>query len=132
MGDHAKRCQKLVLDLLLPKADGGKQVMDLGPCELPIFDFYPASWSKYCCDKFGYDPVSTQKWTRARALFVAHEATARSMQYVREDFGPLPIHAGRKVKNTAHKEFVARFTAEKLAGKSPGLLALLAPNIEYS
>lgn len=130
--DHAKRCQKLVQDLLLPDSDGGKKTMNLGPSELPVPDFYPANWSNYSCDKFGYDPESTQKWTRSRPLFFAHEATARSMQYVREDFGPLPIHSGRKLKDAVHKEFASHFVAEKLAGKDRSLLALLAPNTEYS
>jgi hypothetical protein len=90
--DHQMRCQKLVKDLMLPAADGGKTTMNLGPAEIPVHTSFPANWSSCGCDKFGYDAKSTQQWTRQRAYFVAHEATARGMQYVREDFGPLPIH----------------------------------------
>jgi hypothetical protein len=90
--DHQMRCQKLVKYLMLPAADGGKTTMNLGPAEIPVHTSFPANWSSCGCDKFGYDAKSTQQWTRQRAYFVAHEATARGMQYVREDFGPLPIH----------------------------------------
>ena len=74
-----------------------------------------------------YDPISTQKWTRNRPLFIAHEATARGMQYVREDFGPMPIH-----KSLAQVKRKGRFASTKLAGKDSKLTVLLAPMSEWS
>lgn len=126
--DHEKRCQKLVRDLMLPKYHGdGQGTLDLGPSELPAYKFYPPDWSSFACDKFGYDPVSTQKWTRNRPLFIAHEATARGMQYVREDFGPLPIHQSLQRKLAKG----AKNAGAKLAGKDGKLAALLGPKSEW-
>jgi hypothetical protein len=128
--DHEKRCQKLVRDLMLPRADGGDgtATLDLGPSELPAYKYYPADWGAFVCDKFGYDPASTQKWTRSRPLFIAHEATARGMQYVREDFGPLPIHQALERKKNAKG---AKNAGNKLAGKDAKLASLLGPKSEW-
>lgn len=126
--DHVKRCQKLVRDLMLPRADGdGNTTLDLGPSEIPAYRFYPKDWSSFACDKFGYDPVSTQKWTRNRPLFIAHEATARGMQYVREDFGPLPIHQALERRRAKG----AKNAGAKLASKDAKLAALLGPKSEW-
>ena len=46
---------------------------------MPVNTFYPDAWDCFKCDQFGYDSVSSQKWTRNRPLFIAHEATARGM-----------------------------------------------------
>ena len=32
-------------------------------------------WTKYGCDMFGYDPNSTQEWTRSRLAFLHYELT---------------------------------------------------------
>ena len=73
------------------------------------------------------DPTSTQKWTRCRPLFISHEATARGMQYVREDFGPLPIHQHRQPK----KPKGAAFAAKKLADTNSALASMLGPSVEW-
>lgn len=125
--DHEKRCQKLVKDLVLPTKSGEKATLGLPAAEMPVYRFYPDDWSMYSCDKFGYDPKSTQKWTRARALYVMHEATARGMQYVREDFGPLPIHKDL-VRRKAHGQ---AFAAAKLVTKDQKLAQLLGPTAEW-
>merc|ERR1712007_330240 len=95
--------------------DGGKDVLGLGPSEMPTFSFYPSDWSTFACDKFGYDLKSTQKWTQRRPFYIAHEATARNMQYVREDFGPMPIHKNRPKKPDKHRDFACRQAFKKLA-----------------
>ena len=128
--DHGKRCGKLVRELVLPAKDGGptKQSLGLERTELPsYYTFSPADWSAFSCDQFGYDPVSTQKWTRNRALFVAHEATARGMQYVREDFGPMAIHKSLEKVGKGRGGFVS----SKLASKDGALTLLLAPKTEW-
>ena len=127
--DHGKRCRKLVKDLMLPAKDGGpKEVLGLDDTEMPTYTaFSPPDWGLFSCDQFGYDPASTQKWTRNRPLFVAHEATARGMQYVREDFGPMPIH-----KSLAQVRRKGTFASAKLAGKDGALTVLLAPTTEWS
>ena len=130
--DHGKRCRKLVLDLMLPATDGGQEKAPLGldHTEMPTYTMTAPDWGSFACDEFGYDPSSTQKWTRNRPLFIAHEATARGMQYVREDFGPMPIHRSLTRLKSGRKG--AGFTSSKLAGKDARFSVLLAPKTEWS
>eukprot|EP00931_Biecheleriopsis_adriatica_P053746 TRINITY_DN31537_c0_g1_i1.p1 TRINITY_DN31537_c0_g1~~TRINITY_DN31537_c0_g1_i1.p1 ORF type:complete len:433 (-),score=68.60 TRINITY_DN31537_c0_g1_i1:3-1301(-) len=69
--DHVGRCIRL---LDVPHIAGdGQQILLAGPKLMPS----PAEWASCGCDAFGYDPASTQPWTRNRAMFLTREMIAR-------------------------------------------------------
>ena len=63
--DHQYRCHTLLslagYDVLVP--------------DLSIF--LPQGWEAFCCDSHGYDPNSTQPWTRSRQDFLPYELRVR-------------------------------------------------------
>lgn len=59
--DHQTRCRELLQEV-------GFQLI------LPAVSI---DWQQFGCDKFGYDPDSTQPWTRNRAAFLRYESSVR-------------------------------------------------------